>query len=166
MAGESARERRRSAVAVRRQRCKRIPLSSESGSQDSDRHVKTCTLHAVKYAGGRLDLPGWQGLLGKAAGGCWKHSGRVGERAVAGPLQFLRKESFATLRPEARPLQLLQTLTRCHRHCVALIAARPSCRANIFNYSYINRCKHAGYFCAEPLPGPPGPPSVSGSHLM
>ena len=81
---------------MRRQRCKRIPLSSESGSQDSDRHVKTCTLHAVKYAGGRLDLPGWQGLLGKAAGGCWKHSGRVGERAVAGPLQFLRKESFAT----------------------------------------------------------------------
>ena len=79
---------------MQRQRYKRIPFSSASGSQDSDRHVKTCHVHAVKSAGGRLGSHGWQGLLGKVAGGCWQRSGRVGGRvggaclhkpAVAGP---------------------------------------------------------------------------------
>ena len=57
-AARAARERRRSAAAVQRQRYKRIPFSSASGSQDSDRHVKTCHVHAVKSAGGRLGSHG------------------------------------------------------------------------------------------------------------
>ena len=60
---------------MRRQRCERIPLSSETGSRSSPCR-KDVSLHAVKFRPGDRACGGGRRGAGNATDACWQRRGR------------------------------------------------------------------------------------------